>query len=134
MPTFLLNRRQEMETLRDYAIHWSISSDGRQKNKYRQRKKRKSSCWRMASEGEWWMEKSGFFLVWKGERRGMTGIEKVSQNELKKKNIFVIIWVKLKVRNKTTERTEKPVIVIVNIYWTINSPLQRGTWDTEGLI
>lgn len=37
------------------------------------------------------MEKSGFFLVWKGERRGMTGIEKVSQNELKKKNIFVII-------------------------------------------
>lgn len=88
----------------------------------------------MASEGEWWMEKSGFFLVWKGERRGMTGIEKVSQNELKKKNIFVIIWVKLKVRNKTTERTEKPVIVIVNIYWTINSPLQRGTWDTEGLI
>lgn len=49
-----------------------------------------------------------FILVWEGERGGMRGTDmrRSAKKNSKERNIFVIIWVKLKVRNKSAEIIE----------------------------
>ena len=48
-----------------------------------------------------------FILVWEGEGGGMRGTDmRSARKNSKERNIFVIIWVKLKVRNKSTEIIE----------------------------